>query len=71
MSCGYISNTLCFQRVERAGNLYDAVMLYALTADSMIKQGLDFRNGRAFIKHATTIVFEGIILHNNIFGNIN
>ena len=42
-----------------AGYLYDAMMLYALTADSMIRQGLDPRDGRAFSKHVQTISFRG------------
>ncbi len=42
-----------------AGNLHDAVMLYALTADDMLKKGLDPRDGRLFTKHARTIQFQG------------
>ena len=51
----------CLKVSYLAGNLHDAVMLYALTADSMIKQGMDPRDGRLFTQHARTIKFEGRI----------
>jgi len=45
-----------------AGFLHDAAMLYGLTADSMIKDGLDPRDGRAFLKHSQAIFFQGKLL---------
>ena len=43
----------------QAGFLYDAGMMYAYTADLMIKSGKDPRDGRLFLKYATKVVFEG------------
>ncbi len=42
-----------------AGYLYDAVMLYGLTVDAMIKDGFDPTNGRAFLTHSQSIFFQG------------
>ncbi len=44
---------------NHAGYVYDAVVLYAMVADSMMKQGLDPTDGRLFTEHAQTIVFQG------------
>ena len=46
-----------------AGYLYDAVMVYARTADSMVQQGLDPRDGKAVLQHAQSISFLGELLN--------
>ena len=35
-------------------------MLYTHTADSMLRKGLEPKDGKAFLKHAMTIEFEGV-----------
>ena len=47
---------------EYAGFLYDAGMLYARTADLMLREGEDPRDGRLFLQYAMKVVFEGNLI---------
>ena len=44
-----------------ASFMYDIVYLYSLIVDSMIKNGLDYRDGNAVMKLSKTFQFNGTL----------
>ena len=43
-----------------AGFLHDAVVLYALAVHDLLRNGGNFTDGKALIKHMTNRSFEGL-----------